>query len=238
MESSVRWVGAVAGLAVNALVTFSSESDVDLLYGFAVFGLCVMGGVYATDVLARPGPGRLRVADITRRRIRDYVPRGLTVSLVVQAVVLLVLLAVAAATATADATGRPGRALTATCSTGTYLHAPWPGPHYLGPALGGLAVGTVACALLLHRVTTRSGDDALRRANARATVGAWGVLVTAPLFAVTVTTGQALLGVPCGGTMRAAAMAGLLVSAAVSALSAGHCLGVLLLPQVYLKARS
>jgi hypothetical protein len=234
----VRWAGAAAGLAVNALVTFSPEPDVDLLHGFAVFGLCAMAGVCAADALARPGPGRLRAAGIAPRRARDYAPRGLTASLTVQALVLLVLLTVAATTASADAGGRPGRSLSVTCPTGTYVHAPWPGLHYVGPALGGLAAGTVACVLLLRRVTTRTGQDAQRHVNARAAVGAWGVLVTAPLFAVTLTMGPALLGVPCGGAMMNAALVGLAVTATTSALSAGHCLGVLLLPQVYMKARS
>ncbi|MFG2538740.1 hypothetical protein ACGFU4_26260 [Streptomyces sp. NPDC048511] len=234
----VRWAGVVTGLAVNALVTFSSEPDVDLLYGIPVFGLCVMAGVFAADVVARPSGGWLRAAEVTPRRIRDYVPRSLTAVLAAQAVLLPALLIVAATTASADSDGRHGRALSVTCAGGTYLLSPWPGPYYAWPALGGLTLGTVACALLLRRVTARSGNDDQRRVNARAAVGAWGVLVSAPLFAVSVTAGFVMLSTPCGGTMTALALWGLGIAALASVLTAGHCLGVLLLPQAYVKEQA
>ncbi|MGP3752548.1 hypothetical protein [Streptomyces sp. IBSNAI001] len=234
----VRWAGVVTGLAVNALVTFSPEPDVDLLYGIPVFGLCVMAGVFAADVVARPSGGWLRAAEVTPRRIRDYVPRSLTAVLAAQAVVLPAILVVAATTASADSDGRHGRALSVTCAGGTHLLSPWPGPYYAWPALGGLTLGTVACALLLRRVTARSGNDDQRRVNARAAVGAWGVLVSAPLFAVSATAGFVMLSTPCGGTSTVLALWGLGIAALVSVLTAGHCLGVLLLPQAYVKEQA
>ncbi|WP_234042703.1 hypothetical protein [Streptomyces marianii] len=150
---------------------------------------------------------------------------------------MLVLLVLAATTASADTDGRPRRALSVTCPAGTHLLSPWPGPYYAWPAVGGLALGTVACALLLRRVTARSGNDDQRRISARAAVGAWGVLVTAPLFAVCVTMGLVVLSLPCGGAMMDVALSGLALAALTSALTAGHCLGVLLLPQAYIKDR-
>ncbi|MFJ8859706.1 hypothetical protein ACIRD8_14860 [Streptomyces sp. NPDC102451] len=234
----VRWAGVVTGLAVNAIVTFSPEPDVDLLYGIPVFGLCVMAGVFAADIVARPSGGWHRAAEVTPRRIRDYVPRSLTAVLAAQAVALPVILVVAAATASADSGGRPGRALSVTCAAGTHLLSPWPGPYYAWPALGGLTLGTVACVLLLRRVTVRSGSDDQRRVNARAAVGAWGVLVSAPLFAVSVTAGFVMLSMPCGGTMTVLALWGLAFAALASVLTAGHCLGVLLLPQAYVKVQA
>lgn len=237
LDTPVRWAGAATGLTANALVSFSPESDVDLLYGFPVFGLCVMGGVFAADVVARPRPGPLRVAEVTPRRIRDYLPRFLTAALAAQAVVLLVLLIVAATTGSADADGRSGRALSVACPAGTQLLSPWPGPYYAWPALGGLALGTVACALLLRRVTARCGSDDQRRTSVRAAVGAWGVLVTAPLFAVSLTMGVVVLSMSCAGGMKDVAQWGLAITALTSALTACHCLGVLLLPQAYIKAR-
>lgn len=236
-DTPVRWAGAATGLTVNALVSFSPESDVDLLYGFPVFGLCAMGGVFAADVIARPSPGRLRVAEVAPRRIHDNLPRFLTAALATQAVVLLVLLIVAATTASADADRRSGRALSVTCPEGTQLLSPWPGPHYAWPALGGLALGTIACALLLRRVTARCGSDDQRRTNIRAAVGAWGVLVTAPLFAVSLTMGVVVLSLSCAGGMKDVALWGLAITALTSALTACHCLGVLLLPQAYIKGR-
>ena len=237
LDTPVRWAGAATGVTVNALVSFSPESDVDLLYGFPVFGLCAMGGVFAADVVARPSPGRLRVAEVAPRRIHENLPRFLTAALAAQAVVLLVLLIVAATTASADADRRSGRALSVTCPEGTQLLSPWPGPHYAWPALGGLALGTISCALLLRRVTARCGSYDQRRTNIRAAVGAWGVLVTAPLFAVSLTMGVVALSLSCAGGMKDVALWGLAITALTSALTACHCLGVLLLPQAYIKGR-
>ncbi|MCX4584227.1 hypothetical protein [Streptomyces sp. NBC_01481] len=237
LATPVRWAGAATGLAVNALVSYSPEPDVDLLYGFPVFGLCAMAGAFTADVIARPSPGRLRVAEVTPRRIRDQLPRILTAALAAQAVVLLVLLIVAATTASADADGRSGHALSVTCPAGTHLLSPWPGPYYAWPALGGLALGTVACALFLRRVTARSGSDDQRRTSVRAAVGAWGVLVSAPLFAVSSTMGVVALSSPCAGGMMQVASWGLIATAVTSALTAGHCLCVLLLPRAYDKER-
>jgi hypothetical protein len=237
LVAPARWAGAATGLAVNALVSFSPESDVDLLYGFPVFGLCVMAGVFAADVLARPGRGGIRVAQVAPRRIRDYLPRSLTTAVAAQALVLLILLIAAAATASADADGRSGRALCVTCPAGAQLLSPWPGLYYAWPALGGLAFGTLACVLLLHRITGRSGSDDQRRISVRAAVGAWGVLVAAPLFAVSLTMATVVLSLSCAGGMKDVALWGLALTVLTSALTACHCLGVLLLPQAYVKAR-
>lgn len=237
LDTPVRWAGAATGLVVNALVSFSPESDVDLLYAFPVFGLCVMVNVFAADVVARPNSGRLRIAHMAPRRIRDYLPRSLTTALAAQAVVLLILLIVAVSTASTDAEGRSGRALSVRCPAGAQLLSPWPGPYYAWPTLGGLALGAVACALLLRRVTVRSGNDEQRRVRIRAAIGAWGVLVTAPLFAVALTMGVAVLSVSCAGWMKDVALWGLAVTALTSAMTACHCLSVLLLPQVYVTAR-
>jgi hypothetical protein len=237
LDLPVRWAGAATGVGVGALVPFSRESDVDLLYGLGVFGLCAMAGVYAADVIARPSPGGLRTAAVTPRRIRDYLPRSLTAVLATQAVVLLALLITAATLAVPDAAGRSGRALSATCPAGTQLLSPWPGPYYAVPILGGLALGMVACALLLRRVTAWSWSDDHRRMTVRSAVGAFGVLVSAPLFAVSVTMGAVVLSLSCADGWRNVAMCGLAVTAVVSAMTACHCLNVLLLPQVYLKAR-
>ncbi|MFD3883134.1 hypothetical protein [Streptomyces microflavus] len=237
LDASVRWAGAAAGLAVNALFTFSAEPDVNLLYGFPVFGLCVMAGLFAADTIAREETRWLRAADVAPRRIWDYAPRLLTTALAAQAVALLALLLIAIAMASADAEGRPRRALSITCPAGTYLLSPWPGPHYVWPVLGGLALGTGACALLLRRITAYSGDDDQRRISARATVGAWGVLVSAPLFAVSATMGLGALSVPCGGATNSLAISGLALGVLIAAMTAGHCLCVLLLPQAYVKIR-
>jgi hypothetical protein len=238
-DTTVRWAGSVVGVAVGLLVDFSPEPDVHLLYAFPVFGLCVMAGVLAADVLARRRRSWIRVADVTPRRMRDYVPRALVIFLAAQAVVLTVLLAIAAGTASADAGGRAGRALAVRCPAGDQLLSPWPGPYYAWPSLGGVVLGSVACFLLLRRITLRSvSDDLRRRTQARAAVGAWGVLVTAPLFAVSLTMAVVVLTLSCAGTVKPLALAALALTAFLSALSSCHCLCVILLPQAYTKAQS
>ncbi|MFH8928324.1 hypothetical protein ACH4D4_14840 [Streptomyces pristinaespiralis] len=237
IDTPVRWAGAAAGVAVGVLVDFSPEPDVQLLYAFPAFGLCVMAGVLAADLIARPRHSWIRVAEVTPRRVRDYAPRALTAFLTAQAVILTVLVVIAASTASADAKGRSGRALAVECPAGSQLLAPWPGLYYAWPALGGVALGALACALLLRRVTLRSQTDDQRRVQARAAVGAWGVVVTAPLFAVSFTMAVVVLSLSCAGVAKIFVLAALALTAFASALSCCHCLGVLLIPQAYTEAR-
>lgn len=61
--------------------------------------------------------------------------------------------------------------------------------------------------------------------------------MTAPLFAVSLTMGVVVLSLSCAGEMKDVAVWGLAVTAVTAALTACHCLGVLLLPQAYIKAR-
>lgn len=174
---------------------------------------------------------------MVRRRVRDQIPRALAGSLVVQAVLLVVLLGIAVGTASVDGAGRAGRALVESCQGGTYVTGPWPGPYYAWPVLGGLGAGSVVCGLTLRRVTARAGDDERRRVRARVTVGAWGVLVAAPLFAVSSTMAVAVFSLPCGGWAGDLGAVGLASVAFVSAMTAGWCLVALLVPRVHIEER-
>lgn len=237
VDAPIRWAGPLAGLGINRAVTFNSEPDVDLLYAIPVFGLCSVAGVLLADLVVHPRRRGVREAGVVRRRVRDQIPRALTGSLGVQAVLLVVLLAVSVATASADEAGRAGRALTESCQGHTYVIGPWPGPYYAWPVLGGLGVGSVVCALTLWRVTVRAGDDERRRVGARVTVGAWGVLVAAPLFAVSSTMAVAVYTLPCGGTASDLGAVGLAFVAFISAVTAGWCLVALLVPRVHIEER-
>ncbi|MFB7534319.1 hypothetical protein ACFC0C_40135, partial [Streptomyces sp. NPDC056178] len=61
--------------------------------------------------------------------------------------------------------------------------------------------------------------------------------MTAPLSDVSLTMGIVVLSLSCAGGMKHVALRGLAVTALTAALTACHCLGVLLLPQAYIKAR-
>ncbi|WP_329381337.1 hypothetical protein [Streptomyces sp. NBC_01716] len=237
VDAPLRWAGPVVGVGISQVVTFSPEPDVDLLHAIPVFGLCSVAGVLLADLVAHPRRRGVREAGVVRRRVRDQVPRALAGSLGVQAVLLVILLAVSVATASADEAGRVGRALAGSCQGRTYVIGPWPGPYYAWPVLGGLGGGSVVCALTLRRVTARAGDDARRRVRARVTVGAWGVLVAAPLFAVSSTMAVAVHTLPCGGRATDLGALGLASVAFVSAVSAGWCLVALLVPRAHIEER-
>lgn len=236
-DAPIRWAGPLAGLGVNRVVTFSHEPDVDILYAIPVFGLCSVAGVLLADLVVHSRRPGVREAGVVRRRVRDQIPRALAGSLGVQAVALVVLLAVSVGTASADEAGRAGRALVESCQGRAHVIGPWPGPYYALPVLGGLVAGTVVCALTLWRVTVRAGDDERRRVRARVTVGAWGVLVAAPLFAVSSTMAVAVFTLRCGGTVSDLGGLGLACVALVSAVSAGWCLVALLVPRVHIEER-
>ncbi|MFC8830204.1 hypothetical protein ACFT9I_33315 [Streptomyces sp. NPDC057137] len=236
-DAPLRWAGPLVGIGINQVVTFSSDSDVDLLYAIPVFGLCSVAGVLLADLVVHPRRRGVWEAVVVRRRVRDQIPRALAGSLGVQAVLLVVLLGVAVGTASTDGAGRAGRALVERCQGDTYVVGPWPGPYYAWPVLGGLVVGSVVCALTLRRVTARAGDDDRRRVRARVTVGAWGVLVAAPLFAVSSTMAVAVFSLPCGGRAGDLGAVGLAGVAFVSAMTAGWCLVALLVPRVHIEER-
>ncbi|MEW1791213.1 hypothetical protein [Streptomyces niveus] len=236
-DAPLRWAGPVVGVGVGRGVTFSSDADVHLLYAIPVFGLCSVAGVLLADLVVHPRRRGVREAVVVRRRVRDQIPRALAGSLVVQAVLLVALLGIAVGTASADGAGRAGRALVESCQGGTYVTGPWPGPYYAWPVLGGLGVGSVVCGLTLRRVTARAGEDERRRVRARVTVGAWGVLVAAPLFAVSSTMAVAVLSLPCGGWAGDLGAVGLASVAFVSAMTAGWCLVALLVPRVHIEER-
>lgn len=238
IETPVRWGGLVVGVAVDRVVTFSPESDVDLLYAVPVFGLCGVGGVLLADLLVHRAAGGVRQAEITPRRVRDHVPRGLTMSLGVQALLLTVLLVLCLGMASPGAADQAGGALSRSCHGATQIVGPWPGASYARPAFGGLVVGTAVCALVLRRVTLRAASDEQRRTRARATIGAWGLLVAVPLFAVSSTMALAVLALACGGPVESVIVWGLGLTAFVSAMTAGWALGALLLPQAHIQERS
>ncbi|MFF3459280.1 hypothetical protein ACFYXH_34180 [Streptomyces sp. NPDC002730] len=237
VDAPVRWSGLIVGVLVGKTVTFSSEADVDLLYAIPVLGICAVAGVLAADLIAHPAGSGVRQAMVAPRRIRDHIPRGLTAALAVQAVLLPSLLAIAVATSATDSAGHAGRALAMTCRGRHQLIGPWPGPYYAWPVLVGLVVGTLVCGPALRRITMRSASDDQRRIRARAIVGAWGMLVAAPLFAVSLTMATAVLSLSCGGWMESVSLWGLGITAFASALTAGCSLGALLLPQAHIKAR-
>lgn len=201
--------GLVTGLAAAAVAATAGALGRGVLLAAPLFALFVVLGTLAAQLRATSLTGSVRVADVGHRRIRDYVPVGLSRMVVAGAAVLTVMLVFTTALGSADDLGRAGRALTRRCNeTTTGTHGPWAGVFYSLPLAIVVLIGIAAGLFTLHRVVrrprpsnphdVRTSDDALRRAHARVVVAALGVMITVPLIGVSVVTAVGLLGVNCG----------------------------------------
>jgi hypothetical protein len=84
-----RWGGVITGLAVGGSAAGTGALGRGLLLAAPVFGLCVLAGVVAGEFTVRPAAGPARAAVLEVRRVRDYLPRGLTRAVLGAAVGLL-----------------------------------------------------------------------------------------------------------------------------------------------------
>jgi hypothetical protein len=210
-----RWIGVVAGLVISgAVATSEILGGRGLLLAAPLFGICVLAGVLVGEALAKPSRGPTRIAALETRRVRDYLPRGLSRVVAGAAVLLLVVLVATTVLGSADDLGRPGTLLYRQCpsltmpgAVTTQSRGPWPGAFYSIPLLLVVAAGLTAAWAALRQIVRRprsgeepaavSVDDALRRRAARGVTAACGILVTVPFFGVSVVTAIALLGFSC-----------------------------------------
>jgi hypothetical protein len=179
----------------------------------------VLVGVLVGEALVRPPAGAVRTAALEIRRIRDYLPRDLTILVAPTIGLLMVVLAATTAAGSPDDLGRPGRALVIRCSADlASRRGPWPGAYYSLPLALVVFVGVLAAGGTLWRIARRpraggepvevATDDGQRRQAATAVVGAVGVLVAAPLSGVCAIAAAALLREDCGPAWwRTASMA-------------------------------
>lgn len=230
-DTIARWTGLAAGGAAAYAVARADTLGVGVLCAVPVFGLCAMAGVLLGDALTPAPRGAVRTAGLAPRRIRDQVPRRLTVLLLVQGGVLVVLLAVAAALGSPDDMGRPGRSLQAACQDLREAASPWPGHYYGIPAALALAVGSAAAVLALRRIALRPGDAEWRGARARGVVASWGLLTSGMLAGTAYFAGGALYRLSCTGALGATT-GGLVLAVAPAALACAlWCLFTLLAPR-------
>ncbi|WP_405612085.1 hypothetical protein [Streptomyces sp. NBC_01508] len=121
------------------------------------------------------------------------------------------------------------------------------GVHVRHRSLAGAVLRVAGPRWARRRERRLCGDPAARhraggwrRAAAgrgRVTVGAWGVLVATPLFAVSSTMAVAVYTLPCGGRASDLGAVGLGIVAFLSVLTAGWCLVALLVPRVHIEER-
>ena len=243
--SAWRWGGVAAGLVI-ALAT----AQVDALgrgpmLAAPAFGWCVLLGVVIGESRVGPASGPVRSAALEIRRVRDYLPRGLTWTVAVTAAALLVLAVVTTAVASPDDMGRPGRSLTWQCGDFGGAHGPWPGSFYTVPLAAAVLLGLIAAYISLRAIVTRprsaadpatlAVDDALRRRAARTVVGAAGLLVALPMTGLVLVAAGGLSAwsrSPCGhGWLHFVASGAGALLIPLLLVVAGWCAGTILAPR-------
>jgi hypothetical protein len=245
------WGGAGVGLAMAVISGLSGSLGRGWLLAAPMFGLCVVLGVLAAELsVRRPSTGTRR-AEVSVRRVGDYLPRVLTPVVTVTTLVLGVLLVAATLMGSPDDQGRAGRSLFARCpGTGdgpsTALNGPWPGSYYSIPLAVMLISGLMAAAVALVRIARRPRpgdplalgpmDDLLRRRAATVVIGSCGVLAGIPLIGISVLGGGALIGNDCGPAWWGPAGGALLLLSPVWLAVLGWSLAVVLLPSPALPA--
>ncbi len=163
-STSARIVGLVVGLMVVVPLTVGLRFGLGVFLAPAVFAATqilatLAAGIITHDAARSPGISGLEV-----RRIRPYLPKGLTGLTVATTVALAIALAWTTATAEADDMGNVGRAVSFSypcngeCAMGT---SPWPGSFYSIPiAVLFAIVSALALATIIVIVRRpRNGSD-------------------------------------------------------------------------------
>src|SRR5215469_2572944 len=203
-----RWSGIAVGVFGAGTAALTGALGRGVMLAAPLFGVFVLAGVLAGELTVRAPAGRTRRAALAVRQARDYIPRGLALSVAVATAVTGALLGMTTAMGSADSLGRAGRVLVRRCgAAATQSHGPWAGSFYSIPLAVMLLVGLMAGVLALRQVVRRprpgdpaaiaEADDLLRRRAARTVTGACGVLVTIPLIATSLVTASGLLAISC-----------------------------------------
>jgi TRAP-type C4-dicarboxylate transport system permease small subunit len=228
-KRSARWsLAGVAGGLAGALVISSWDSlGRGLLLAAPLFGLIVLVTVCLGEVTAGTPGSSHRRASLDTRRVRDYLPRRLTILVAIATAILTMSMIGATLAGSTDDLGRAGRSLTVACPSGVIgSRGPWPGWFYAAPLLAMVGLGVAAALVALLDITRRSRlddlrswsvdedhlnaapDDELRRRSARNVLAALGVAVTIPLSGVATLGADALAGTDCLPALGRAAQYG------------------------------
>jgi hypothetical protein len=211
-----RYVGLAAGAVVFVVVAGLGQLGRGLFLAPAAAGAVLVLAVIVGQQLAYGGARTTGVAGVERRRIRDYMPHGLTVAVLL----LLAVLVASAAWTTSAASPDDFGLYRAFAVTGTQTlmtetgpevaivgstRSPFPGAFYTSMLAVGLPIVLIVGAIALWLTAQRPqngadpelvpADDALRRQTAEGIVAAVGLAVSI-----------SLLGVALGAAMSLGAM--------------------------------
>jgi hypothetical protein len=249
---AARYVGLAAGLAVFVVVATLGRLGRGLFLAPAAAGAVLILAVIIGQQLAYGGARKTGVAGVERRRMRDYLPHGLTVAVLLFLAVLIASAAWTTSAASPDDFGLH-RAFTVngteTVMTGTgsaevlpveSTRSPFPGAFYtLMLAIGlpiVLVLGVIGLWLTARR--PRNGadpelvpaDDALRRQTAEGIVAAIGLAVSISLFGVALGAAGSVGGMSEYGIRYTLAAVALGLTALGSLAVASWCAVLVLVP--------
>ncbi len=248
---AARYVGLAVGAVVFVLVASSGQLGRGLFLAPAAAGAVLVLAVMIGQQLAYGSARTTGVAGVERRLIRNYLPRSLTVAVLL---FLAVLVASAAWTTLAASPDDLGlyRAFSVTgtqiltTETGPEVatvgstRSPFPGAFYTSMLAIGLPILLVlsAVALWLTARRPRNGadpelvptDDALRRQTAEGIVAAVGLAVSMSLLGVAVGAAISVGGMAEYGMRYTLAAGGLGVAGLASLAIASWCAVLVLVP--------
>lgn len=233
-----RWraLGLALGLIAGVLMLSDGGLGRGPMLAAPIFGLWVLMGVIVGELLIPAPGGPIRRATLEVRRIRDYLPRGLTTVVTATTALLGGILVATTLAGSADDQGRAGRSLARECTAIMgEATGPWPGSYYSVPLALAVGVGLLGAALASRvivrrprRGEDRAVDDEARRRAVSAVVAASGILVAVPLIGVSLTAAGALLRVSCRPEWWSTLAWSLLVLAVALVILLGWCAATLL----------
>lgn len=249
---AARYVGLAVGAVVFVLVASSGQLGRGLFLAPAAAGAVLVLAVMIGQQLAYGSARTTGVAGIERRPIRNYLPRSLTVAVVLFLAVLLASAAWTTLAASPDDLGLyRAFAVTGTqilvTDTGDHevatvgsTRSPFPGAFYTSMLAIGLPIllALSAVALWLTARRPRNGadpelvptDDALRRQTAEGIVAAVGLAVSLSLLGVAVGAAISVGGMAEYGMRYTLAAGGLGIAGLASLAIASWCAVLVLVP--------
>ncbi|WP_233557998.1 hypothetical protein [Tessaracoccus antarcticus] len=197
VNTVARVVGLVVGILVVAMLANAERLGLGLLLSPAVFALTQVLATLVAGAVTHDAARTRGTAGLEVRRLRPYLPRGLTALAASATVILGLVLAWTTAVGAPDDMGRDGRSFTYSYPCDTVCTAgfgPWPGSYYAVPLAVLLAI-VVALAVATVLVTVRRPrdasdpeivrvDDVVRARAVESVVAAVGLASAASLFAV------------------------------------------------------